>query len=264
MLLNLRRSKILKEIFENNFEKYKSPEKYDEMYGNYQDDLLYILEYVSETEKPIIELACGTGRLAIPMAKRGLNMVGIDLHDGMLSRAKQKAAREQVNIIFEQQDCTELDLDYKSPLIFMTGNSFQHFLTNESQDALLHSVKKHLLPNGQFIFDTRNPNIAELSVEQEFEESYVNNDNQTVIEKHFETYNHETQILHCATHTKLIENGQLAYTENDSISLRFVYPMELYRLLDSHGFEPIHLYGSWKKDTFVKDSISMVVHCRLK
>lgn len=40
----------MKEIFENNFEKYKSSEKYDEMYGNYQDDLLYILEYVSETE----------------------------------------------------------------------------------------------------------------------------------------------------------------------------------------------------------------------
>lgn len=254
----------MKEIFENNFEKYEDPEKYDEMYGNYEDDLLYILEYADGIENPIIELACGTGRLTIPMAKRGLNMVGIDLHGGMLSRAKQKAAYEQLKIIFEQQDCTELELAYKSPLIFMTGNSFQHFLTNESQDALFHSIKRHLLPNGQFIFDTRNPILAELTVDQEFEESHVNNDNQTVIEKHFERYDHDTQILYCVTQTELMENEQFIHTSSDSISLRYVYPMELRRLLDSHGFELMSLYGSWKKDDFKTDSISMIVHCRLK
>ncbi|WP_152658003.1 class I SAM-dependent methyltransferase [Oceanobacillus sp. CFH 90083] len=254
----------MKELFENNFEKYENPEKYDEMYSKYQDDLLYLMENVSGMDKPIIDLACGTGRLTIPMAKRGLNMVGVDLHGGMLSRAKQKAAAEQVNIIFEQQDCTELDLAYKSPLIFMTGNSFQHFLTNESQDALFQSVKKHLLPNGQFIFDTRNPDIDELSVDSEFEESHVNNESQTVIKKHCEAYNHETQILYCTTHTEIIENDQLVHTASDSISLRYVYPMELYCLLDSHGFELISLYGSWKKDIFTKDSTSMIVHCRLK
>ena len=254
----------MKEIFINNFEKYDDPEKYDEMYGNYQDDLCYIMEFASEIDQRVIELACGTGRLTIPMAKSGLHMVGVDLHGGMLSRAKQKAAHEQLNIIFEHQDCTELDLAYKSPLIFMTGNSFQHFLTNESQDALLHSVNRHLLPNGQFIFDTRNPNIAELSAVEEFEESYVNNENQTVFEKHFEEYNHDTQILYCETRTDIIENEQLIHTAKDSISLRYVFPMELHRLLDSHGFELINLYGSWKKDTFVRDSISMIVHCRLK
>ncbi|MFD1451787.1 class I SAM-dependent methyltransferase [Oceanobacillus sojae] len=254
----------MKEIFENNFEKYENPEKYDEMYRKYQDDLLYLMDYASGMHEPIIDLACGTGRLTIPMAKSGLNMTGVDLHAGMLSRAKQKADDEQINIIFEQQDCTELDLAYKSPLVFMTGNSFQHFLTNESQDALLHSVKKHLLTGGQFIFDTRNPNIEELSVPGEFEESYINNENQTIIEKSREEYNHETQILNCTTHTEIFENEQLIHTASDSISLRYVYPMELYRLLDSHGFELINLYGSWKKDTFVKDSTSMIVHCQLK
>jgi ubiquinone/menaquinone biosynthesis C-methylase UbiE len=123
------------DLFNTNLEKYENPERYDELYGKYQDDLLYLMEYATGIEDPIIELACGTGRLTIPMAKRGLNMVGIDLHDGMLSRAKQKAAHEQLSILFEQQDCTKLELAYKSPLIFMTGNSFQHFLTNESQES---------------------------------------------------------------------------------------------------------------------------------
>ena len=254
----------MKAIFEDNFEKYENPKKYDDMYGNYKEDLLYIMEYASGIKQPIIELACGTGRLTIPMAKSGLKMVGIDLHGGMLNRAKQKAVHEQLTIVFEQQDCTELDLAYKSPLIFMTGNSFQHFLTNASQDALLNSVKRHLLPNGQFIFDTRNPNIAELSVDEQYEESYVNNNHQTVYEKHFENYNHDTQILYCVTETEIRENEQVIQTARDSISLRYVFPMELHRLLDSHGFELLNLYGSWKKDAFTKDSISMVIHCRLK
>jgi 2-polyprenyl-3-methyl-5-hydroxy-6-metoxy-1,4-benzoquinol methylase len=96
------------DLFNTNLEKYENPERYDELYGKYQDDLLYLMEYATGIEDPIIELACGTGRLTIPMAKRGLNMVGIDLHDGMLSRAKQKAAHEQLSILFEQQDCTKL------------------------------------------------------------------------------------------------------------------------------------------------------------
>ncbi|WP_100333610.1 class I SAM-dependent methyltransferase [Bacillus alkalisoli] len=254
----------MKEIFENNFDKYENPEKYDEMYGNYHEDLLYMMEYANGMEQRVIELACGTGRLTIPMAKSGINMVGIDLHDGMLSRAKQKAAEEHVKIVFEQQDCTQLELPYKSPLIFMTGNSFQHFLTNESQDSLFQSVKKHLLPNGQFIFDTRNLILAELSMDEEYEESYINKDKQIVKEKHYEKYNHENQILYCVTHTDILENKQLIHTKRDSISLRYVFPMELQRLLDILGFELLHLYGSWKKDDFTKDSISMVVHCRLK
>jgi ubiquinone/menaquinone biosynthesis C-methylase UbiE len=260
----IKEEKLMTDIFNTNLEKYENPERYDELYGKYQDDLLYMMEYATGMEDLIIELACGTGRLTIPMAKNGLNMVGIDLHDGMLSRAKQKAAHEQLSIIFEQQDCTKLELAYKSPLIFMTGNSFQHFLTNESQDALFHSVKKHLLSNGEFIFDTRNPILAELAVVEEYEERYINIDNQTVIEKHFEEYNHETQILNCITETIILENEEVIHKAKDSISLRYVFPMELVRLLENHDFELIHLYGSWKKEAYTKDSISMIVHCRLK
>jgi len=254
----------MKEIFETNFEKYEDPVKYDEMYDGFQDDLFYILEHARGIENPIIELACGTGRLTIPMAKSGMNMVGIDLHEGMLNRAKQKAAQENLTIIFEKQDCTELELNIKSPLIFMTGNSFQHFLTNESQDALLQSVKRHLWPNGEFIFDTRNPILAELSVVEEYQDSYVNSENQTIVERHREKYDHKKQILNCETNMEIIENEQVIQTKTDSISLRYIFPMELYRLLNSQGFELINLYGSWKRDAFTKDSISIVVHCRVK
>lgn len=255
---------MFSDIFEGNLEKYADPKKYDELYNEYLQDLAYILECAKKVKEPIIELACGTGRLTIPMAKQGFKMYGVDIHNGMLNLAKQKAAEENLEIQFLQQDCTKLNLPTKSPLIFMTGNSFQHFLTNESQDDLFQSVKAHLLSEGDFIFDTRNPILSELAEIEKTEEQYINNFNQTVIEKHYEEYDHQTQILHCTTTSEVIENGSLFHRNKDSISLRYTFPLELKRLLYSQGFELIALYGSWRKEKFDKDSISMIVHCRLK
>ncbi|WP_409271620.1 class I SAM-dependent methyltransferase [Neobacillus sp. SCS-31] len=249
--------------FENNLEKYEDPLKYDELYNDYKEDLNYILECVKQETSPIIELACGTGRVTIPMAKRGLKMIGVDIHAGMLNLAKQKAEKENLNIHFEQQDCTKLNLPIKAPLIFMTGNSFQHFLTNDSQNELFQSVKSHLQPNGEFIFDTRNPILAELAIVEESEERYTNSHDQLVIEKHRETYHHHTQILHCTTTYDVVKDGQIIESKQDSISLRYTFPMELERILEEHGFELVQLYGSWKKDAYTKDSVSMIVHCRL-
>ncbi|MGE7925307.1 class I SAM-dependent methyltransferase [Viridibacillus arvi] len=251
------------DIFEKNLEKYTDPVKYDELYNHYQEDLAIILECAQDSNQPIIELACGTGRLTIPMARKGFRMYGIDIHTGMLNHAKRKGETENLNIQFMQQDCTKLNLPINSPLIYMTGNSFQHFLTNESQDDLFTSVKKHLQSKGSFIFDTRNPILKELATVEETVERNTINNKQIVNEKHLEVYDHNTQILHCTSTSEIIENGTLIITNKDSILLRYTFPLELERLLKSNGFGLVELYGSWKKTRFNKDSVSMVVHCRL-
>ncbi len=250
------------DVFEENLEKYADPLKYDELYNNYKEDLDFIQKSAGMTTQPIIELACGTGRLTIPMAEKGYTLYGVDLHQGMLNLAIQKAKASDVHIHFSKQDCTQLDLPIKSPLIFMVGNSFQHFLTNQSQSALLKSVASHLLPNGEFIFDTRNPILKELAVIDEIEETHTNRMNQVVTEKHREVYNHQTQILECTTVQETNVNNVIS-TYKDSISLRYTYPMEIRRLLSEHNFELVAMYGSWKNAPFTKDSESMIIHCRL-
>ncbi|UPW81428.1 class I SAM-dependent methyltransferase [Lysinibacillus sp. Ag94] len=99
-------------------------------------DLYFIENLLNKNNDTIIELACG--------------------HEGMLQLAIEKARKENVNIHFTAQDCTQLQLPITSNFVFMTGNSFQHFLSNESQNALFHSVKKPLHPGEEFVFDTRN------------------------------------------------------------------------------------------------------------
>ncbi len=116
--------------FENNLQTYNNPSDYDALYANYQDDLHYIQRYLGTKKDPIIELACGTGRIAIPLATHGIPVFGIDLQEGMIQHAIEKAQKQNVEVQFIVQDCTQLQLPITTKFMYMTCNSFQHFLTN--------------------------------------------------------------------------------------------------------------------------------------
>ena len=243
--------------FTDNLSKYANPVEYDKLHEGYTVDLDYITSYLGNRKETIIELACGTGRLAIPLAKLGHTVYGVDIDEGMLAHAEQKADAEGVTLHLSVQDCTKLTLPIQANFMYMTGNSFQHFLTNVSQDSLFTSVKKHLQKGGEFVFDTRNPILAELSVVDTYDETYERN-GETIHVTSVETYEPMTQILTCTSrHTSPTRNYE------DSIKLRYTYPLELKRLLAQHGFEVVAIYGSWNKAEFTADSIQMVVHVRL-
>lgn len=157
----------------------------------------------------------------------------------MIQHAIEKAQKQDVEVQFIVQDCTQLQLPITTKFIYMTGNSFQHFLTNDSQNALLLSVKKHLQPGGEFLFDSRNAILNELSVIDEYEEQTVTGNGEQRITFHREQYNPVTQILTC--HAVHQQRGK---TYKDSILLRYTYPMEMMRLLQQNGFELVHLYGT--------------------
>ncbi|MCG7343641.1 class I SAM-dependent methyltransferase [Sporosarcina sp. ACRSL] len=247
---------------EQNLEKYVDPEMYDHLYEGYQKDLSIILKW-AKPHQTILELACGTGRLTIPMAQRGFEIIGVDLHEGMLARARQKAEEQGVTIEFIQQDCTQLNIPVKSSVAFMTGNSFQHFLTNEAQDALMQSIRKHLEAGGIFIFDTRNPVLNELAVVDEYEEKYLDKNGDQVIESHRDVYDHLTQILDSQTQRQIYRDGVLIAEEQDGISLRYSFPQEMERLLAANGFEIVQVYGDWDENELQADSVSMVYVCRV-
>lgn len=244
--------------FNENLSKYENPEEYDKSYSLFKSDLAYIQGYL-KNEQTIIELACGTGRLALPLANQGHTVYGVDIDEGMLNYAKKKAESQDIRLHLALQDCTQLDLPIKSNFIYMTGNSFQHFLSNESQNALLQSVKKHLNTGGEFVFDTRNPILSELAMIETTEEFHHSPLGEKVTIQSREEYDPLLQLLTC---TSVYSSDTNQY--QDSIKLRYTYPLEMKRLLDQNGFEITSIYGSWEKQSFAENSISMIVHAKLK
>ncbi|WP_246832417.1 class I SAM-dependent methyltransferase [Viridibacillus sp. FSL H8-0123] len=145
----------------HNTEEYDNPVLYDKENNRYTDDIPFLQKWASKAEGPILDIACGTGRATIPLAKSSHKIVGIDSHEGMLNEAKKKASKMKLPIKWIQQDCTKLELNFKTDFAFSVGNSFQHFLKNEDQDGLFSSVNRHLFQNGIFIFNTRFPSAED-------------------------------------------------------------------------------------------------------
>lgn len=136
---------------------------YDMVYGaTERRDIPFWIQLVKQVQPGnILEIGVGTGRVAIPLARAGFNVVGLDLEKAMLEVAREKTSRLpqriQDKLDFIQGDARSIDLDETFDLITIPLNTFCHFVTQEDQVKVLKNLKKHLDPeNGVMAIDTFN------------------------------------------------------------------------------------------------------------
>ncbi|MFJ5789197.1 class I SAM-dependent methyltransferase [Lysinibacillus sp. NPDC093197] len=249
-----------------NFEEYDDPILYDKENKLYMPELPFLLKWASNMQGTIIDLACGTGRMTIPLAKNGCKLIGVDIHEGMLNEARKKATHLAFPIEWVKQDCTTLNLTVKSNFIYSVGNAFQHFLTNQSQDDLLASVNKHLEIDGIFIFSTRFPSVEELlqPSTEEYWKTYTDSDTHYIVDlytiSHYDSLN---QIQQYTTIRKYKNSdGQIVDEKSTKISLRYVFPKEMERMLLGNGFEIAAVYQDWNETPATKDSYELIYVCK--
>ncbi|MFN3955486.1 MAG: class I SAM-dependent methyltransferase [Pararhodobacter sp.] len=109
--------------------------------------------------RAVLDLGCGTGRLAVALAAGGAQVVGVDPAAAMLTIARARAGGDAVHWV--QADARQLDLGRRFDLIVMTGHVFQVFLDAADRAAVLKGIAAHLAPGGLAVFDSRNPARAE-------------------------------------------------------------------------------------------------------
>jgi SAM-dependent methyltransferase len=123
-------------------------------------ELNWYKRYSNITEGPILELACGTGRLVIELAKTGKSVMGMDLSAKMLEIANRNistlAAETRNRITFIKGDITDFDLKQLFGLIIIADNSFREIKTYENQVSCLNAIHKHLTSKGKFLLTARN------------------------------------------------------------------------------------------------------------
>ncbi|MBM7094485.1 class I SAM-dependent methyltransferase [Bacillus sp. H-16] len=244
-------------VYKDNLQPYENPEGYDEKNDKYVEDIHFFKKWAAGKEGPVIDLACGTGRVTLPLAENGISLMGVDIHPGMLSRAKEKAEAENLTVHFFEQDCCSLSLPVQTDFIYMTGNSFQHFLTNDTQDRLLQSVKAHLVKGGMFVFGTRFPQAGELISAESTETIHKREGDSQITYTSTESYDPVEQILYCESKTFIDER----LVDTDRIKLRYVYPQEMKRVLETNGFSLTAVYGDWDESPLTKHSTNMIVVC---
>jgi len=158
---------------------YNEPELYDLLYPNAEDrarvqdaarrerivasEKFYLEESAAAKGGPVLELACGSGRLTIPIARSGVEIVGADSSLTTLEAARAKAAAAGVTVKFFAADMRDFNLPTRYSLIILAGNSLQHLLTPDDLKRCLACSRRHIAPDGHLVFDVSNPDRIQLA-----------------------------------------------------------------------------------------------------
>ena len=205
-------------------------------YSARADYLLGLFRRNASEPKLMLDLACGTGSLAIEMIKRGVDVIGVDPSAEMLNIAKSKAAENDVDLLCLCQSGEELDLFGTVDSAVCTLDSINHICDYDELKATFSKVNLFLEPNGLFIFD----------VNTEFKHKNTLADNTFVIED--EDVYCVWQNMTDMPYTTVVLDG---FTEHDGLYERFneefeerAYSVdELTDALRDAGFEVVEILG---------------------
>lgn len=257
-------------IDHDNLEEFSDPANYDVEDAS-DTGIPFYTALAQETGGPVLEIACGTGRVSIPIARLGFSVTGLDIVLGMIERARSKSVGLPTRWIVG--DARTFDFNEQFRLIFLTGNAFQAFLTNADQEALLQRVYAHLHDEGLFAFETRNPIFPhsqipeglfvplETNEEEQEWSSFINTGGHEVRVSRTYEYDHVAQIHHWTTYKRWHEGGEKR-TKITRTALRYTFPQELAALLHYNDFSIERQYGDWDLEPLTADSPSIISVCR--
>lgn len=246
-------------IDHDNLEEFRHPEHYDAEHGSLDADGEFMLAVARRTGGPVLDIACGSGRIALPLARGGIAVTGIDLSAEMLERARAQSAG--VPLRLELADCRDFNAG-GGPFACatMAGHAFQAMLTDADQRALFRCVHRHLSPGGIFAFDSRNDNGEDTRTTKTevFWHSFVAPDGQRT-DTYYETrWDAPAQLLHY-TLTRRRKGRTLS---RQRITLRYTPADQIARQLVAEGFAVLAQYGDWTSGPVRKTSPEIVTIAR--
>jgi SAM-dependent methyltransferase len=129
-------------------------DRYDDRSAGVAADVAFYVALAREADGPLVELAVGTGRVAVPVARAtGRRVVGIDASPGMLARARERAVEAGVELDLREGDMRELEVDEPAGLIYCPGRSLLHLPTWADRRRCFERVAASLRPDGRFAWN---------------------------------------------------------------------------------------------------------------
>ncbi len=220
-------------------------EVYDLFYQHMEDVEFYI-NICKKYGEPVLELACGTGRVLIPLAKAGLKVIGLDISDSMLKVLESKLSglnkeiREKIS--FLKGDAREFSLDERFNTIIMPFSSIVHLLNVDDALKTFKNAYRHLNDGGAFIFDVFDPNLEKISKGKRIEFDVREIDDGKVIIWEASSYDLTKQLIHSKRYV-IIETGEGRKEAVWVFTIRYYFKTELELLLRMAGFKKIEVYS---------------------
>ena len=237
---------------------YLNPDLYDALHNDIETDENVIKYYAKKCNGPVLEIACGTGRLSKYIIDLGLPYIGIDNSEPFLDISLKKFGKDGTFLHNNMQD---FRLAKKFDFIFIGFNSFLHNLTDKDALNCLRCVREHLNSDGIFLLSIFLPDPEFLYRDEYLHEArtFFNYKGKQcrVLEKN--SYDDETQINSLTWQLEI--NGKLS-DETYSFKQRMFYPHKMHLLFQESGFSVQEKFGDWDMNPMNEESPLQIYICK--
>jgi SAM-dependent methyltransferase len=189
-----------------------------------------------------LELGIGTGRLALPLAQRGIRVHGIDLSEAMVARLRTKPGAEDIEVTIGDFATTRVEGTFS--LAYLVFNTIMNLTTQDEQIACFENVAAHLEPGGCFVIEVGVPALQRLPPGETVRAFDI-----SATHLGFDEYDVVSQGL--ISHHYSVVDGKL---ELHSVPFRYVWPSELDLMARLAGMRLRDRWSGWKREPFASDS----------
>jgi SAM-dependent methyltransferase len=193
-----------------------------------------------------LELGIGTGRIALPLSRRGVRVHGIELSPAMVAQLRTKPGAGDIAVTIGDFATTRVDASFN--LAYLVRNTIANLTTQAAQVDCFLNVAEHLDPGGCFVIELYIPDLQRLPPGETIHAFTV-----TPTHLGFEEYDVATQIAY--SHHYWVVDGQL---ETFSAPFRYVWPSELDLMARLAGMTLRERWSGWNREPFTRDSRSHV------
>lgn len=227
------------------------------------DDLPFYMSMVESHGGPVLELGCGTGRIALELARRGVEVVGLELSPDMLQRALDKAVAEDLEVTLALADMRSFDLERTFPLVLLPYNTLNHLLDDASLGDALACMREHLDASSRLVIDTFQPSLAFLGDAPErrrpilrYRDPYLEKEILVSEENH---YDPATQL------NRIVWSYAVGGVEDarvEELTMRIFFPRELDAWIERSGLTIERKLGDYDGRPFGGATPKQLVVCR--
>jgi len=238
---------------------------YDRIVGDRTEEIAFYRRVLGPYGKRILDVACGTGAIAIPLAHEGIHVTGIDQSQHMLDEANRKLEHVRPNvrnrIRLSKGDMRKFELDEQNfDGAFIAFNTFLFMISRKDQKAVLGCIRNHLRREGALLLDVFQPDYLRPQGVLRLERSYRDPTTGTIILRMTQqTISPQDQVTHVSSLTLAREQRKEWQFFFDEYDLYLFARGELQQLVESEGFQVIDIYGDYKRHPFNKDSKKMLL-----
>jgi ubiquinone/menaquinone biosynthesis C-methylase UbiE len=237
-------------------------EYYDLEHDAFQEDVSLISHLVDTVGDPVLELACGTGRVMAPLARAGRQLTGVDSSAAMLAAARTRLSSSAGDVALVNAEMTNLPLpNSEFGVVILALNGLLHATTTTEQRTALEEANRCLDPRGMLYIDVANPGTSWPDPGHQpamLESSWTSGKRERVQKFQSVTVDAGTQIVQTSIWYDVSDESGAITRWSSQFDLRYVYAAELELMLELSGFVEWQLYGSYELDPYTSESSRII------